>query len=259
MKIRKNKTNLKKIIKNNKKSIFLAILALILVLSVGRGGLYLMHKHAVDEVFTDKMPYSILGVDVSHYQGDIDWKTLKKQNISFAFIKATEGEAFVDDKFDYNWRHANSALIKRGAYHFFSFDADPEAQAKNFIHTVPKRKNALPPVVDFETYGKYNDNPPSPSYLVPRLEAYINAIEHHYKVQPIIYCNKYCYNKYIRDNFSNPIWLANPSMSPTLPDGKQWHFLQYSFYGQLEGYNGIKHIDLNVYYGTKEQFWDEYY
>lgn len=259
MKKRKNNTKIKKIIKNNRKNILLAILALVLVVAVGRGGLHIIQKYAVTEVFTDQMPYSIRGVDVSHYQGDIDWKLIKKQNISFAFIKATEGVSYVDEKFDYNWKHANKAFIKRGAYHFFSFVSDPVDQAKHFIDTVPKSKNALPPVVDFETYGPYVNNPPSSDYLVPRLRTYIDIVEHKYKVQPIIYCNKYCYNKYIRGNFDNPIWLANPSMPPRLPDNRQWSFLQYSFWGELEGYNGIKHIDLNVYYGTKKQFWEEYY
>ena len=259
MKKRKNNTKLKKFIKKNKKNIFLAVLVLILAITVGRGGLHLIEKHAVSEVFSDQMPYTIRGVDVSHYQGEVDWKILKDQNISFAFIKATEGSTYVDDRFDYNWHHAHKAKVKRGAYHFFNFDAEPKDQAKNFIHTVPKRKNALPPVVDFETYGKYTSNPPSPEYIVPRLKEYIDIVEKRYDVQPIIYCNKYCYNKYIAGNFDNPIWLANPNMSPTLPGGKQWKFLQYSFWGELKGYNGIKHIDLNVFYGTKEQFWEEYY
>ena len=49
-----------------------------------------------------RQTYPVRGVDVSVYQGDIDWQILADQNIDFAFIKATEGSSFVDPNFSYN-------------------------------------------------------------------------------------------------------------------------------------------------------------
>ena len=259
---RKNIGKFKKIIrkfKKNKKNIFKAVVALILVITAIKGGLYLIDKHSVSEITDDSIPYTIRGVDVSNYQGNVDWELMKEQGISFAFIKATEGVGWTDKQFENNWNGAKQANIKRGAYHFFSFTADPVEQAAYFIETVPKRKDALPPVVDFEGYGNYLKHPPAPEVVLPKLEIFMDILENHYNVKPIIYCNLYYYNKYISGNFDNPIWLANPGMPNSLPDGKAWEFLQYSFHGVLDGYDGIKHIDLNVYRGTKEEFWDTYY
>lgn len=80
--------------------------------------------------------YEVHGVDVSHYQGDIDWTVLQSQNIDFAYIKATEGSSSVDEKFVENWEEAEQTFLKVGAYHFFSFDSEGKTQAQNYIQTV---------------------------------------------------------------------------------------------------------------------------
>ena len=90
--------------------------------------------------------YPVRGVDVSAYQGEIDWDTLALQGISFAYIKATEGSSFVDKCFDYNYAQAKKTGLRVGAYHFFSFDSGGDTQAENFIATVEPCENMLPPV-----------------------------------------------------------------------------------------------------------------
>ena len=79
-------------------------------------------------------PY-LQGVDVSHWDGTISWNMVKRNNISFAFIKATEGEQFVDPKFHYNWSETQANGILRGAYHFYQPNDDPIKQANHFMHT----------------------------------------------------------------------------------------------------------------------------
>lgn len=104
--------------------------------------------------------YEIRGIDVSAYQGNISWSVLSEQGIKFAFIKATEGSSFVDEKFNINYEKANKTNLKIGAYHFFSYDSEGSAQADNFIKNVPKTEDMLPPVVDIEFYGdKYINIP----------------------------------------------------------------------------------------------------
>ena len=95
------------------------------------------------------------GVDVSHYQGEIDWPVLAGQNIQFAFVKATEGSIYTDETFEANWAGAQAAGLRVGAYHFFSYDSDGLSQAENYIATVPVLPGALPPVIDVEFYGDY--------------------------------------------------------------------------------------------------------
>ena len=109
----------------------------------------------------DQVDYPVMGVDVSAFQGEIDWHILAGESISFAFIKATEGSGYVDDNFEDNWRKASQTDLKIGAYHFFSYDSSGLTQAENFIQTVPKSSDTLPPVVDIEFYGDKEKNLPS--------------------------------------------------------------------------------------------------
>ena len=78
--------------------------------------------------YPDKKEYKIKGIDVSAYQGDIDWNILSKQGIVFAFIKATEGSSYVDERFKTNYENASKTDLKIGAYHFFSYDSNGEKQ-----------------------------------------------------------------------------------------------------------------------------------
>ena len=77
--------------------------------------------------------YDVVGIDVSHYQGKIDWNMIEKQKIDFAFIKATEGSSHIDECFEDNWSNAQDTSLKIGAYHFFSFESSGKKQAKLFL------------------------------------------------------------------------------------------------------------------------------
>ena len=71
----------------------------------------------------------VQGVDVSHYDGTIDWVKAHASGIDFAFMKATESTDFIDPNFATNWQAAAAAGVIRGAYHFFRPEVDPVAQA----------------------------------------------------------------------------------------------------------------------------------
>ena len=73
--------------------------------------------------------YKMNGIDVSRYQGDIDWEIIEGQGIDFAFIKATEGSSHIDPCFEKNWEEAEQTSIFPGAYHFFSFDSNEIGRA----------------------------------------------------------------------------------------------------------------------------------
>ncbi|MBL8588466.1 MAG: glycoside hydrolase family 25, partial [Methylobacteriaceae bacterium] len=94
--------------------------------------------------------YEIHGIDVSKYQGDIDWQAVRRAGVKFAWIKATEGGDHLDEKFALNWAQAQQAGVPRGAYHFAYWCRPPDEQINFFNKVVPRDPEALPPLLDFE-------------------------------------------------------------------------------------------------------------
>lgn len=94
----------------------------------------------------------VKGVDVSHYDGTIDWAAVHGAGVAFAFMKATESTNFVDPQFATNWKGAGANGVIRGAYHFFRASADATAQADFFVQSagVPAAGD-LPLTIDLET------------------------------------------------------------------------------------------------------------
>ncbi len=203
----------------------------------------------------DAKGYEVRGVDVSSYQGRIDWDVLA-ESIDFAYIKATEGSSSVDPCFEYNLKNSAGKDIRTGAYHFFSFDSSGSTQADNFISNVPVYDNMLPPAIDVEFYGNKESSPPDKAKVVQELEVMIDKLFRHYGVMPVIYSTGKAYDMYISGGFSEcDIWIRNIIFYPSLPDRDGWTFWQYSEKGQLDGYSGDERfIDMNVFCGSREEF-----
>lgn len=201
--------------------------------------------------------YPVLGVDVSNYQGNINWRQIEEQNISFAFIKATEGSGHIDESAVFNLKSAGKTNIKISAYHFFSFDSPGETQAENFMSVVAPDSIDMPPVVDIEYYADKQKNKPTAEECEAILKPLLEILEEHYGTKPIIYTTLPVYNRYIKENFSDyPLWIRNVFCEPELID---WKFWQYSDKGTLYGFVGEEeHIDLNVYNGSEEEFLTEF-
>ena len=94
--------------------------------------------------------YPVHGIDVSRYQGDVDWFRVRGSGVAFAYLKATEGGDYADDHFPGNWAGARSAGVARGAYHYYYFCRTALEQAAWFMNHVPRDSSALPPVLDLE-------------------------------------------------------------------------------------------------------------
>ena len=203
--------------------------------------------------------FEVRGVDVSAYQGEIDWVKLSENDIDFVFIKATEGSSFKDREFPANIEGIKKTDIAAGAYHFLSFESDGKAQAENFISTVDEEDISLPPVIDLELYGEYKVNVPNVSRVREILDEMVSALYEEYGRYPIIYTNRRAYTLYVAGEYKNcDIWICDIVKNPTLPDGRKWTFWQYSHTGKLPGYCGEeKYIDMNVFGGTKKEF-EEY-
>lgn len=206
--------------------------------------------------------YPVRGVDVSHYQGDIDWQVLSRQKIQFAYIKATEGSSHIDETFAVNCEKALETDLSVGAYHFFSFDSPGAAQAQHFIATVKPFPNLIAPVVDVEFYGDKKENPPDPGQVEAELRDYLEQTEQAFGQKPVIYATMEAWELYIRGKFDDyPLWIRDIWREPKLNSQTGgdteygWTFWQYSNRGRLEGFSGEEpFVDLNVFHGTQEQW-----
>ena len=197
--------------------------------------------------------YPVRGVDVSHYQGNIDWNKLEAQGVMFAFIKATEGSSHTDSMFQANWKNVAQTELRAGAYHFFSFESSGQTQAENFINTVSFIDNMLPPVVDVEPYGKYKSVKDNPA-VISEMQDWLDAVEAEYGMKPVIYTTEAYYNDFIAAEFQDyDIWIRSVYKQPS--DSVQWTFWQYSNRMRLDGYDGEERfIDMNAFNASVESF-----
>ena len=200
-----------------------------------------------------KDKYPVRGVDVSEYQGNIDWSVLVTRDIDFAFIKATEGSSYTDEHFSENWEKASKTDLRIGAYHFFSLESSGKLQADHFCDSVQSVPNMLPPVVDVEPYGTYKEITEKD---VSELTDWLTVTEEYYGIKPIIYTTSKWYNKLIKDSFPDyDIWIRSVYSKPN--KDIEWTFWQYSNRMNLDGYDGEeKYIDMNVFCGSAEEFLD---
>ncbi len=197
--------------------------------------------------------YTIHGIDVSRYQRNIDWKSVKAMEdknvkIGFAFIKATEGLGRVDNGFRKNWFKAKEALVTRGAYHFFISSKSGKAQAENFIETVKLSDGDLPPVLDIETA-----NGASAADIRQRAKDWLQMIEKHYKVKPIIYSNIDFYENFLAGTFDDyPLWVAHYYVQDKPRIKRSWLIWQHNEKGQVNGIDAF--VDFNVFNGDSTAF-----
>jgi lysozyme len=120
----------------------------------------------------------IMGVDISKYQGDVDFKQLKASGITYVFIRASEGNTYQDPKFESHFAQAKAAGLIVSAYHFYETNDAPNSQLDNFTQLVTLSMGDLPPVVDIERLHQQDD-----SQLSENLQVYLNGLESHYGVR----------------------------------------------------------------------------
>lgn len=200
--------------------------------------------------------HAVHGVDVSRWQGDIDWEKLRSQGANFAYIKATDGGDHLDPMFRANWEGAQRAGLKRGAYHFFYWCRPAADQADWFIRNVPKVKGALPPVLDVEWnhQSSCRKRPPRATVL-EKMRVFMDRLEKHYGQRPIIYTAPDFYRDNLKGAFpDHPFWLRSVAAHPSkVYPGRRWVFWQYSGSGLSHGVDG--RIDLNVFHGDEATWW----
>ena len=190
----------------------------------------------------------VLGIDVSHYQGKIDWETVMNDNedfpIGFVFVRATAGKSKLDREFNNNWEGARASSYLRGAYHYYRPDENSVQQADNFIKNVVLEKGDLPPVLDIEKIP----NRQSLDSLESGLKRWLAKVEKHYGVKPIIYSGESFYADFLKKEFKGyDLWIANYSVFED-EIRKEWLFWQFTDKGQLKGIQST--VDVNIYNGS---------
>jgi lysozyme len=193
--------------------------------------------------------YEVHGIDVSRYQGKINWEsvvahTSNDVDIKFAFIKATEGRTLRDNRFFENWRNAKESNMLRGAYHFFRPHLTADEQFNLFKGMVKLEKEDLPPVLDVEMRGST-----PPARMQKSVKRWLVLAEKHYGVTPILYTSYSFYKHYFsgKEFEKYPLWIAHYATDDLNRLTKKWEFWQHNEDGKVKGIQG--HVDFNVFKG----------
>ena len=192
-----------------------------------------------------------IGLDVSEYQGKIRWTYVdtleQKYPLHFVFIRATVGKDRKDRQFNKNWLGAKENKMIRGAYHYYRPNENSMEQAELFIKTVTLQKGDLPPVLDIEKLPKNQ----SIENLKLGLKRWLNAIESHYGVKPIIYTGERYYDDFLKEEFSDYLfWIANYNFYRE-EIAEDWLFWQFTEKASVPGIKG--NVDINIYNGDLQQ------
>lgn len=200
--------------------------------------------------------YPVHGIDVSKYQGDIEWERARRAGVAFAYLKSTEGGDRVDSAFERNWKQANGAGVPRGAYHFFYWCRPGIEQARWFIENVPRERNALPPVLDVEWTP---DSPtctrrPPRDEMVGEMSDFLNALERHYGVRPIIYAPIDIHRDRLVGTFQkHQFWLRAVKDHPNnVYTDRPFRFWQWTATGTVPGIEG--EVDRNAFSGSQSDW-----
>lgn len=213
--------------------------------------LFLQKKSVIYPNFGIEVPagYTTHGIDVSHYQRDIDWQLVtdmsdRGQKISFAIIKATEGNYLFDPYFKKNWREVSDYPLLRGAYLYFHPHRSGQKQAEFFISKVRLEPGDLPPVIDIEEskgQGK--------AAIRKALRECIQTLEKQYHVKPILYSGVDFYTRYLGSEFDEyPLWAAHYEQQEAPRIERSWVLWQHNCKGRVNGIEG--EVDFNVVNGS---------
>lgn len=222
------------------------LIGVILALLLAELGALAYDRWFAEGATPDRSLYQQRGIDISHHNGEIDFDKLaeKDADVSFVYIKATEGTDFIDPKFLQNSRRAIASGVPTGAYHFFRYDSDGELQALNFMRAMRGRNFKLPPAIDVEDWG--NPDGHAKALIVERLRALTDCLTQE-GYTPVIYTNIEGYHRLIKGNFDNlPLWISSFSYPPidNDPENKLWTIWQYSHRGSVDGVPAA--TDLNI-------------
>lgn len=201
--------------------------------------------------------YPVHGIDVSKYQGNVDWGAVSSSGVKFAWIKASEGGDRVDPMFQANWDASKAAGVARGAYHFMYWCRDPLEQIRWFEQNVPVEAGALPPVLDLEATpdSKTCRRHLEKAQTIADVRIALQEMERYFGKRPVIYTSVDFHEAILSEGeFSDyPMWVRSTKHHPSVRYGaRKWVFWQYQADGRIPGIDGK--VDRNVFHGSEDEW-----
>ncbi|MGB9178037.1 MAG: GH25 family lysozyme [Pyrinomonadaceae bacterium] len=194
-------------------------------------------------------PGNPVGIDVSKYQGNVNWTNVAAAGVSFAFARVSDGANSKDAFFAQNWAGMKNAGIIRGAYQFFRANQDPVAQANLMVAAVGQLgPGDLAPVIDIETGNGVNAGG-----IVAAVSKWQQVVESALGRQIIVYTARGFWQGNVGNSTQfadRPLWVANytNAPAPSIPSAwSVWTFWQYTQNGTVNGING--QVDRNRFNG----------
>lgn len=176
------------------------------------------------------------GIDISHHQGEIKWKMMiAEHRPDFVFLKATEGNHFSDNRFEFYKKELQKMRIPFSGYHFMRFNQNGSTQAQHFLKKTNPQKGELIPVVDIE----YQRHLYTDEIAQRNIDLFMETIREAIGVYPIVYCEEKYFHKYLKKKYEDNIilWIANYKRKPTVPHDlwqKTSKFKHPSFNGRID-------------------------
>ena len=210
------------------------------ILMAGAVALYL-HTYEPDRV-----RFPMRGIDVSHHQGVIDWPAVARDDVAFAYLKASEGGDFRDTRFEQNIAEADDAGLPVGVYHFFTFCRPGADQAVNFLDAIEGKPLSLPAAVDLEFVGNCEQRP-TREEMAEEVSTFVDAVERELGQAVIYYVTSEFLDAYGEGLPPRRLWRRSVFREPATDD---WLIWQYHPAGRVAGIDGD--VDLNVLAGSLE-------
>lgn len=205
--------------------------------------------------------YPVKGIDVSKWQKQINWSKALDQGISFALIRASEGDKLIDSQFERNMRQTEALRIPRGIYHYYRPDHDWRGQASLFVYLVQSWQFELDAMVDIESSGSLTK-----TQLESQVSKFVQRVESETARKLMIYTSPGFFNRHMPTTdwaWQRRLWVAHWTSAgqPTIPSewgnrNRTWTFWQHSARNQFGGAYGVatKSIDLDRFNGSPQEF-----
>ena len=183
------------------------------------------------------------GIDVSEWQGDINFKKVKESGIEIVYIRAGQGFSYEDAKFERNYEKAKENGLKIGVYHYVTARnvEDAKLQAKFFVSLISNKKIDCKLAMDFESFGNLSNSQINEIAL-----AYLKELEQLSKKEAIVYSNTYdAKYKFNSEVAKYPLWVAQYGVEEPQNNGKwkSWEGYQYTSTGRVNGIGGNVDLD----------------
>jgi GH25 family lysozyme M1 (1,4-beta-N-acetylmuramidase) len=202
----------------------------------------------------------VQGIDVSHYQGTINWTSVRNAGKQFAWIKATEGTTYKDPQFNANYLNAHNNGVIRGAYHFARPASSSGAAQADFFAGNGGAWSAdnltLPGVLDIENGSSSQCHGLSQAAMRTWISDFYNTYKARTSRDVVIYTTanwwNTCTGGWTGMSTKSPLWVAHwTTGSPTIPSGfPAWTVWQYTDKGNI---GGINPVDRNKFNGSRDR------